>query len=202
VDFGTLPVGVEVSGFHIDENAVYFSIDQTAVLGGILVRPQDVVRKEGSQYELVYKGQVEGLPPSAKIDAVTLLDGDLYLSFDQHVKMNSGFIADEDLVIAFSHSVVFDGSAEGIPAALDLDAAHFLDGSALAVSFDADGKIGGMAVADEDVLIFDGSFVMAYDGSNIEPNWRSADLKGLHIGIGFEGLIFADGFESGDTSVW
>ena len=65
------------------------------------------------------------------------------LSFDTTVTLAGvGLVADEDLVrfSAGLFTMVFDGSAQGIPAALDLDAANLEPGSTkLLLSFDGTG---------------------------------------------------------------
>ena len=48
---------------------------------------------------------------------------------------------------------VWGGSMVGIPASLDIDAAHSLGGGRYALSFDTGGKLAEVAFQDEDVLL-------------------------------------------------
>src|SRR4030095_15192055 len=80
--------------------------------------------------------------------------------------------------------VAFDGSAKGVPAELDLDAAQrAATGNNLLLSFDGSGSVGGVACDDEDVVAFDpvaSTFSMYFDGSVSDPtDWPAADLVGL-----------------------
>ena len=207
LDFGALPQGVDVTGFHVEGEQIYFAVDQPVLLGGQVFTPRDVILTDGSDYELFYKGENEGIPRSVKIDAVALIEGELFLSYDTTFRLDD-LIADEDLVWASDgHTIFFDGSAAGVPMSVDLDAAHFIDESTLALSFDTTAKLGEFVADDEDVLAFENDFLaVVYDGSSVESSWPSADLDGVSIGAPEPpppvDLIFEDGFEAGNTSAW
>ena len=76
-----------------------------------------------------------------------------------------------------------DGSAAGVPASLDLDAADRLPGNGrLLLSFDGSAVIAGIELDDEDVLEHDpaaGTWRIAYDGSEADSGWVPADLEAL-----------------------
>ena len=153
------------------------------------MEPRDVARWNGVDYALELDGSTLGVPAGARIDAISIdgATGDLLLSFDVSVDLSGLGVDDEDLV-AFdgsSFSSYFDGSAHGVPDALDLDAAHYIESNGnLALSFDTGGVIGGVAFDDEDVLEFDpgsGLWELAFDGSVEHAGWSASDLDALYL---------------------
>ena len=211
IDLGGLPANVDVVGYHEDGNALFYTPDVAFDLPGLgVIFPYDVVLVDGGSPELFFKGGGSGVPKGVRVDAVTLDGSDLFLSFDTTVALPGGVTADDEDLVHFDGSdftMVFDGSANGVPAALDLDAAHFLDTGDLAVSFDGSGLIDGIAFDDEDVVAVDGGGNWGgpvYDASDGSTAWTAADLDALFImdDGGPPGPLFTDGFESGDTSAW
>jgi uncharacterized protein (TIGR03437 family) len=123
---------------------------------------------------------------------MTMGAGTMWFSFDVPVKLG-GRLYDDDDVVALgegcSWQSVFDGSAAGVPAGLDVDGIHFLqDSSTLLISFDAAGAIGGLRFDDEDVLgygLTSAEWRMVYDGSTEHPagGWIAGDLNALAIRV-------------------
>jgi hypothetical protein len=187
---GTLPAASDVSGYeHLANGDDLLCFDTAVELPGALhVQPGDVVRL-GSAYSIEFSAAAHGIPPGVYCDAVARDDGRLVLSFDVSVALPpSGFVADdEDLVVLESPGawgLYFDGSAAGVPAELDLDAAQILANGNPAVSFDGSGQLMGVAFDDEDVLEYDAMgepirWSLAYDGSAADPDWAGADADAL-----------------------
>ncbi len=204
VGIGTIPPNADLSAYHLADNGDHlFALDTTVSLaGGVLARPQDIVRYNGANYTLEFTGSSFGIPTGARIDALSMNgNGDLLLSFDISLALDGVLIADEDLA-AFdgaNFSLFFDGSASGINPALDLDAAHYLPVSkVLILSFDGSGMASATPFDDEDLLQFDvasPAWAMAYDGSARFPGWAGADLDAAFVTLIGE-LIFEDGFET------
>lgn len=160
------------------------SLDSAANVGdGVTAEAGDVVRLSGASRTLVFDASASGIPNGIITDAAAIhASSDLLLSFDTTLVVSGLTVEDEDLVRfdGGSYSVFFDGSAEGIDFALDLDAADFrsVDGHLL-LSFDGSGFVGGVAFEDEDILEFDpgsSSWALSYDGSVEHPGIASADL--------------------------
>jgi hypothetical protein len=192
VDLGPLPAGVDVTAYHLRPNGDrLFAIDKPAVLGGVVVEPRDVVRYDGTGYQLAWQGSQQGIPPDVGIDAVTETTNALILSFDKAADLGNIVVADEDLLgrddFFLTYQLFFDGSAEGIAAGLDLDGVHALDDGRFAMSFDRAGSVSGVAFADEDVLLFDPAgapgmqWSLAYDGSAQDADWVAADLDAVAV---------------------
>ncbi|MFK7894765.1 MAG: hypothetical protein AB8G23_02955 [Myxococcota bacterium] len=153
--------------------------------GGIHARPGDVIRFDGTTYTVEFGATAAGLPAGAKTDAVSLSPQGLLLSFDIAVDLGGGLVAeDEDLVEwnGSAFSLRFDGSAEGLDRALDVDAAHDLGAGAFLLSFDRTGQVGGVTFSDEDVLLFDGDgWSLSVDGSGANSAWGPADLDAVMV---------------------
>ena len=204
VDLGPLPATVQLSAFHLEGNGDrLFVLDTTVVLPGtaLVARPQDVVRWEGNAYDLVFQGQSQGVPPTARIDALSRTpEGDLVFSFDISLELD-GVVADDEDLLRFdgaTFSMLFDGSAAGIGPGFDLDAAHVLPDGSLLISLDIGGQLGSAVFGDEDVMkrnVQSSAWSLAIDGSALAAALLAADLKSLFVGV-IEGLIFRDGFES------
>jgi hypothetical protein len=169
---GSLPSGVNVTAYHLLwNNDQLFSLDATALLaGGLAVEPEDVVRYDGNSYALEFDGSAEGIPFGISVDAVSKLGSALLLSFDKKVILGVVTARDEDLVRfdGSGFALFFNGSAAGVPGPLDLDAAHHMSGSKVALSFDGSGSLPGVTFEDEDVLEYDlitNTWEITYDGS-------------------------------------
>jgi len=190
-NLGSLPSGANLAGYQLlwggDQ---LFSLDVPAALPEPLtVEPRDVVRYDGASYSLEFDGSAHGVPSGTAIDAVTTAsDGDLLVSFDTAVSLSGQTFHPEDLVRFDSgggtFSSFFDGSAAGVAAGLDLDAAYYLVGpDTLLLSFDGSGMLGGVGFDDEDVLereILAGNWALAVDASASEPAWSPANLSALY----------------------
>jgi hypothetical protein len=100
---------------------VLFSPDVTAALPGLATpaEPRDVVAFDPgtSTFSYAFVGAANGVPPGARIDAVSRDPaGKLLLSFDVTLTLPGvGTVDDEDLVrfSGGSFGMVFDGSANG-----------------------------------------------------------------------------------------
>ncbi len=186
-----VPENADLTGYHRVGAEDLFSLDITTVLGGLTVRPSDVVRWDGSIYTLELDGAAEGVPVGARIDAISVDpgSGDLLLSFDIGVDLGGGLVAADEDIVAFDSgtgfSSFFDGSAFSVPENLDVDAIHAVDaGGNLALSFDTSGTVGAVSFDDEDVVEYDAggaSWSLAFDGSAEHAGWTASDLDAVHL---------------------
>jgi len=197
-NLGPLPDASEVVALGLDVNGDRFIAFETttALAGGVVARPGDIVRYDGAVYSIEWDSAAAGLPNGVATDATSLSAGGMLLSFDTTVDLGGGLVAaDEDLVEwnGASFSLVFDGSAEGVDSALDIDGAQDIGGGQLFVSFDTTGQIAGLVFDDEDVLRFDGSsWTLEFDASAANPAWAAADLDAVMVPEpGFSTLLAA-----------
>jgi hypothetical protein len=185
-----LPIGANLDAFDRLPGGTdtLFSADITVALaGGVTARPSDVVRVTAGVPSIAWSGGAAGVPAGSMLDALARrADGDLLVSFDTTVALGGVTADDEDLVRidlpAGTPSIVFDGSALGIAAGLDLDAADVLADGRMLVSFDGTGSVGGLVFGDEDALLFDPvaqTFALAYDGSAEYAAWGAGDLDAV-----------------------
>jgi hypothetical protein len=204
---GTLPPQVDVDGFDLQPSgASLLAVDVTVALPGLPpgmpAEPRDVVSFDPitGVFTMVFDGSTLGVPMGARIDAVAtdFTTGDLLLSFDTSVTLlGVGAIDDEDVVAhlgAGIFAMVFDGSANGVAAGLDLDAANRVWGTdLLQVSFDGSGVLAGVPFDDEDVLDFDlvaATYAMFADSSLSDPvDWPPADLVAVPEPPGVAALL-------------
>ena len=194
-NLGVLPDASDVIALGLDVNGDRLLAFETttALAGGVVARPGDVIRYDGAAYSIAFDAAAAGLPNGIATDAASLSPGGLLLSFDTTVDLGGGLVAaDEDLVDwdGVSFAIAFDGSAEGLDTALDIDAAQDLGGGAFAMSFDTAGEVGGIVFDDDDVLRFDGSsWTLEFDASAANPNWAAADLDAVTVPEPSAGLL-------------
>jgi len=188
--FAPLPAAAAVDGLHLSAaGPVLFSLETFTELAGATYRPADVVAFDGAGFSLAFDGAAAGVPSEVDVDAVTVgANDELLLSFDVTVVLSGVAFADEDLAAwdGGGFDLVFDGSAAGVPEALDLDAAHRLPNGNLLLSFDGSGVVAGVAFADEDLLEYEpqsGTWDLAYDGSQSLAGWEAADLDAVSVGL-------------------
>jgi hypothetical protein len=201
-NLGALPDASDVIALGHDVNGDRFiSFDTTTALsGGVVARPGDVVRYDGAAYSIEFDASAAGVPTGVLTDATSLAPGGLLLSFDTTVDLGGGLVAaDEDLVRwnGSSFSLAFDGSTEGLDLSLDIDAAQELGGGSFLLSFDTTGQIAGLVFDDEDVVRFDGAdWSIEFDASEASSTWAAADLDAVMVpepSVGLMLLIGATG---------
>jgi hypothetical protein len=186
---GRLPSDANVTAYHLFSNGdQLFSLDASALLARRLnVEPEDVVRYDGDSYAMEFDGSAEGVAAGAGVDAVSTFGNELLLSFDTTVALGVDTADAEDLVRfdGSGFSLFFDGSTVDVPVGLNLDAAHYLGGGKVAMSFDGSGSLPGVVFADEDVLEYNlitGTWEITYDGSAEHAAWSddpNLDAVGL-----------------------
>jgi hypothetical protein len=198
-NLGALPNASDVIalGFEANGDHLLAFDTTTALAGGVVARPGDVVRYDGSVYSIKFDATAAGLASGVVTDATSLSSGGLLLSFDTTVDLGGGLVvADEDLVEwnGSSFALIFDGSAEGIDTALDVDAAQALSGGAFLMSFDTSGTISSIDFDDEDVVRFDGAnWSMEFDASAADADWAAADLDAVMVPEPLAGLLLLFG---------
>lgn len=205
INLGALPTNVDVTAIdRLEDGRRIFALDTFVDLGnGLTAGPEDIVAWNGSNFAIFFDGSAAGVPAGTMIDAVAQVStGDVtltILSFDVPTALPGGLMADDEDLVAWSGttwSLFFDGSANGIPATLDIDGfdqeSH---GGTWYFSFDTSGKIATVNFDDEDIVAFDGiSWSLAYDASaNLDPTFAAGDLDAFSI---YSIQIFRDGFES------
>jgi hypothetical protein len=188
-NLGTLPDASDVIALGLDANGDRFiSFDTTTALaGGVVAGPGDVVRYDGAAYSIEFDALAEGLPRGVATDATSKSANGLFLSFDTTVDLGAGLIAaDEDVVDwnGTSFTLAFDGSLAGLDGALDVDAVQGLDAGSFLLSFDTTGQIAGLVFDDEDVMRFDGvNWSVEFDASAANSSWAAADLDALMVPV-------------------
>jgi hypothetical protein len=197
-NLGTLPRAGDLSCYaKLTDGDDLFCFDTTVELPGpVYAQRGDVVRFDGADFSIEFDASAAGVPAGAVTDAVAETGG-LLLSFDTTVDLGGGVTAaDEDLVRwdGATFTLIFDGSAAGIDAALDVDAAQHLGGPSWALSFDTSGNVGGIDFDDEDVLEYDGSaWTLGFDGSTQDTDWAGADLDAVFVPEPGQGVMLVAG---------
>jgi hypothetical protein len=176
----------QLDAYHIDPashpDEQIFSVNVPVSLGGTLYGPGDVVRWNGSSFASHVSAAAQGIPDGVVVDATTQGASATIISLDQTVDLGGTVVHPADLVeLAGSPTVVFDGSAAGVPTGANLDAAHRLPSGNLLVSFDVPLSLGGTLVMPEDVAEWNGStWELAIDGSAIDAAWARSNRTGLY----------------------
>ena len=173
VDIGILPATADVDAFHpLPDGAVLFSMDTTVALPGLSPSPSDIIRFSTGSYVVEFSGEAAGIPAGVNVDALTLSNGDLIVSFDVATELGGKFYQDEDLVRydGVSFSMFLQGATAGIEARLDVDGVHQLDNGSLLLSMDVAGSVDGISFEGADVLEYDPASVtwtLVYDASTV-----------------------------------
>lgn len=183
---GSLPASADVVAFGVQTNGDrLFSLDTAASLGGGVARPGDVMRYDGASYSKEFDASGAGVPNGVQTDAVSLAPGGLLLSFDTTVSLPGSVVAaDEDVVLwdGSTFSMVIDGSALGLASELDVDAVSQTGIDRYMISLDTTATVGGITVADEDLLQLDGStWSLYFDASASDADWSAADLSAVMV---------------------
>jgi hypothetical protein len=128
------------------------------------------------------------LPTDVDVDALSVTaDGAVAFSTDVGFIHDGAAVADEDLLVVRDGllSLLFDGSAQGLPEAADIDAVHVvgLDPLEIYYSVATPAEIGGTVYSDDDILHWaGGTHSLAVLGSDLFGNQRDRlDVDGLWV---------------------
>jgi hypothetical protein len=205
-----LPEGVDVDAVSIlDDGTVVFSTASSFVAGGVAADDEDLVALQGSVLSVVFDGGSVGLPVAADIDAVhvvTLAPLELYFSVETPTEIAGTVYSDGD-ILHFDGStvsrVVAESTILGAEARrCDVDGL-WVDPSRDEYVISLDVSIAGVssvsAADDEDLLLWTNSLLLVLmDGSSSGLAAPGIDVDAVHV----ESILFADDFETGDTSAW
>ena len=173
VDLGPIPAAADVDAYHaLPGGDALFSLDTTTTLSTVTAGPADVIRYSAGSYTVEFSGAAAGVPDGVNIDALTVSNGDLVMSFDVTTELGGVVYEDEDLVrfVSAGFSMFLQGASAGIDASLDVDGVHELANGRLLLSFDTAGVLGGVSFEAADVLEYDvtnAAWDMAYDASGV-----------------------------------
>jgi hypothetical protein len=170
------------AGLPLVSLALDVSPDVTLALGGATFADEDVVAESGGSF---YPVPLGSLPAEADVMGYEVVSAGVELSFDTTVDLSPGGITAEprDVVLwdGASYSLVFDGSAEGLPAGTQIDAIGVGAASELLLSFDTTVDLpGATGLPDEAVVSFDGAtFSVIFDGSALGAGANALDVDGV-----------------------
>ncbi|MEE8164399.1 MAG: hypothetical protein V3T64_02415, partial [Myxococcota bacterium] len=145
------------------------SPDITIELGAGLVAADEDVAVD-NQMGVVLLENLGALPAASEVIALGLDgNGDRLIAFETTTALPGSVIARPGDIIRYNganYSIEFDGLASGLPSGVRVDATSLAPGGLL-LSFDTTVNLsGGLIVADEDLVRWNGSaFSLAFDGS-------------------------------------
>jgi hypothetical protein len=164
--------------------------DVTVELSGTIVT-DDQVAVDDLMGGIVLESFGGSLPPAIEVTAYRDdgVNGVLF-SVDAPVSLPGGVIAGPEDVVRLNGGVftlAFDGSANGVPSGVHVDAVTREPGGNLVLSFDTTVLLNGITLEDEDLARFDGVvFTLALDAS----------------AMGIDRALDTDGAQSGGPGVW
>lgn len=97
----SVPFGVDCDAVaRAADGRLLLSFDRSFRVGGLLIRPVDVVSHNGTSFEMVFDGRAAGLPAGSNLDALdsTGSNTELLFSLDTGGHIGSVRFADEDVL--------------------------------------------------------------------------------------------------------
>jgi hypothetical protein len=134
--------------------------DISATVASVTVEDTDVVEYTGSSGSWsVVSALSTVLPNGVGVDAVHCwANGDVVFSTDSSVTFSGGSADDEDLLLysGGALTLLWDGSAAGLPSTVDLDAVAVLTTSPLSIllSIDTSAMVSGIPCTDDDIIAY------------------------------------------------
>lgn len=198
---------------QLASNNVRFCPDVTSVFRLNQYTPRQIISAGPYAAGSLYSALSADLPPGVRLDALIVHSNLIVFSTDVSFFKGGTLYNDEDLVAydvnSGAYSMYFDGTANGVPAGADLDAAA-LDpcGSTLYLSFDILVVLPGVGrVCDEDVVEFVGGvFTTVHRGSAVGiPPMADMDafyLDEMRAYFSLDITATIGGFTATDEDVW
>jgi FtsP/CotA-like multicopper oxidase with cupredoxin domain len=178
VDLSAAPYGVPTSAgvdglTRVDGSHFYLSFAADTTLPGLgAVQDEDVVYWNGSAWSVYFNGTAHGLTAAnLDLDAISVKGSTLFFStLGNTAPPGVGGAADDADIYSWNGSTyarAWDASANGLPAAANVDGYDRVDGTHFYLSLAADTTVTGVGlVQDEDVVYVDGPVRSVYfDGT-------------------------------------
>lgn len=181
------------------QSVVAASPDVTIQLGAANVVTSDHAVAADNQLGIVALQNLGVIPDSADVTGYADAGAGTFLfSLDTTVSLGGSVVAAPGDVVSWngaSHTILFDGSARGIPSGVQIDAIGFSNG--LVLSFDTDVSLpGGITAADEDLVkVIGSSWTMVFDGSTAGID-RALDVDGAQA---LSGGVYLVSFDTAGT---
>ena len=169
-----VPTGANVDGLtRVDATHFYLSFADDTTLPGLgAVQDEDVVYWNAGAWSVYFNGTGHGLAnANLDLDAISVVGTTLYFSTAGNTNPPGvGGTADDADVYRWdgtSYARVWDATANGVPAAANVDGYDRVDGTHFYLSFAGDTTVTGAgAIQDEDIVYVDGTTRSVYfDGT-------------------------------------
>jgi hypothetical protein len=178
------------SALATDWDWIVIAPDIAVEMNGILASHRQPAISNGSG-QIVYPVDMGPLPQDVAIDAHDRIQlGVELFSVEQPTVLPGGLTVEPADVVRWNldtgqYTMEFDGSANGIPKGANVDAVSAPSGfTPMLLSFDTTVELGGVVVADEDLVAWDGpgSYSLFFDGSS----------RGFDPALDLDGADFMD----------
>ncbi len=145
-----IPNGARIdAGTVLSDGSMVFSLDIPVTLGGTSFKANDLIKYDGSSFDLYFSGSDNGIPENANIEGVWVsLEGEILFSLDIPCSLNGLEVKDKDIIkwSEGSFSLYFDGTLAGLAEGSDVNALS--SGIELCEGdFDKDGDVDGSDLA-------------------------------------------------------
>ena len=187
-----VPATANVDGYdRVDATHAYLSFADAVTLPGLgTVQDEDVVSWAAGAWSLWFDGSAHGLGASANLDldAISVVGGTLYFSTVGSTNPPGvrGTADDADIYSwdGTAYARAWDATADGVPAAANVDGYVRVDATHFWLSFAADTTLPGLgAVQDEDVLRRDGTlWSTSFDGTAHGLTSAALDVDAFDVG--------------------
>lgn len=184
-----------------------YSPDITITPGGVTMADKDVAHDDLAGGVII--GNIGSIPAGADLMAYHLLpSGAQLLAFDTTVILGGVTVQPGDVVSydGALYNIVFDASAEGVPAGARVDALAS-DGTDLLLSFDTTVTVSGETIDDADLVqVAPSGFVLYFDSAlagvpaGMDLDAAAVDADGiLYVSFDISGSLAGVDFDDEDT---
>jgi hypothetical protein len=187
----SVPTAANVDGYsRVNATSFHVSFAANTTLPGLgAVQDEDVVLWNGTAWSVFFNGTANGMTAAnLDLDAISIVGSTLYFSTLGNTNPpGAGGAADDADVYRWnggsSYTRVFDASANGVPAAANVDGYDRVDTTHFHLSFAADTTLAGFgAVQDEDVVFSNaGTWSVLFDGTSHGMTAGNLDVDAFDV---------------------
>lgn len=184
-----IDAGVNLTAFGFGGPDILFAVDVPTTIDEQRYTPRQIIGFDGSHCSVYFDGAAGWIPEGATFDAVAELpDGRLVFSLDVPVMIGSLPVQPNDLIsIDLSSDTIgmyFDGQAEGLPQAADIDGVWVRENGDLLFSLDIPVQLGAMTFSANDVIQWDGAAFSLFLSGEATGLPRNVDIDALALSKG------------------
>jgi hypothetical protein len=181
-----IPLGANLDAFAFFKDSIIFCLDIPGVFEGENYTEADIIRYNGIGFSKLVDGRAIGIPEGTGFDGVAMLpDGSIAFSIDTPASLGGTAYKANDIIRydGSRFSLIFEGSANGIPEHANIDGVWVTARKDLFFSLDIPCMLSELEVTDKDIIQWSDGVLSKYFKGASAGLPEESDLDAFSVSI-------------------